>query len=294
MAGQPQRAHRRDGQLETDLSLQVQPCLTARRFRETCGQRVLVADRGHDVGPAQRAGVDRDRSPGDADGAQVGQPLAVDRDRLGAGLPEAVDQPLEVGVEHPLAVGGRRSGASSATTRTPGPRTGSVPEHGAEQADRGDAAPGRCGRRASWPDCSAAVVTPQVDQRGAVGGRAGCLARGDLAARSRRSRSSLTALREVCAAAVTTRTAKTAITSAPVRPMRRRRRGSRRASACGGPLGGDEGVVLVHRVGGQVVEQPHRGLRGQLRGRLATSSQRSVRVGARRSRSAISLRTCQA
>ena len=131
---EPERGHRCDLELQTDLALQVQPCLTAGGFRETCRQRVLVADRRDDVRAPQRPGVDRDGASGEADGAQVGQSLPVDRDRLGPGLPETVDQLLQVGVEHLVAgaVGARGIVGHHAY---PGPAHGDGAGAHAEQLD---------------------------------------------------------------------------------------------------------------------------------------------------------------
>jgi hypothetical protein len=52
-------------------------------------------------------------------GGQRGEPLAVDRDRLGAGAPEPVDELRQVLVADRLVAS--PSGASSTVIRTPGP-----------------------------------------------------------------------------------------------------------------------------------------------------------------------------
>ena len=68
-----------------------------------------------------------------ADRASGGEPLAVDRDRLGAGVPQPVDQQREVLVaDQPGSR--RRPGASSTVIRTPGPGDGA--EAGADLEPR--------------------------------------------------------------------------------------------------------------------------------------------------------------
>ena len=88
-------------------------------------QGLVVADRGHDVGRGQRRSVHLDRDVGVHDRAERAQPAAVDRDRLGTGLPEAVDQQPQVGGADPAV--GAAVGVVGDGDPDPGPVTATKP-----------------------------------------------------------------------------------------------------------------------------------------------------------------------
>ena len=67
-----------------------------RRCSANSACRRRVADDRDRVGPGQGAVVHQDGLPGEPDGRLGGESLAVDRDRLGAGLPQPVDHDLQV------------------------------------------------------------------------------------------------------------------------------------------------------------------------------------------------------
>ena len=185
-------------------------------------------------------------------------------------------------------------GASSATTRTPGPRDRDGAGLHAEQVDRVEQALGR-GVAAQLAVLEPSYLALRGSRAGRDRRRPGCGPRSTWPTSSRRSRSSLTELREVCTAAVTTSTANRAITRAPTTPMRgaddcglagprlrarRRRRSPRRSRAWSGSRAGPS--------------SPAAGSSRWLACVVSGHAQPSARLGARRSRSAISLRTCQA
>ena len=172
--GRPTAAGTRSS-FETLVSTRMPNCSRGSRGRCPRGRRrsrreaLRVAERRDDVGTGERAVVDDDRRPGEADRRGGRQPLAVDADRLGARPPQLVRDELEVLGEDPSLVGlvaralgavlVDRAGASSTVTVKPGPSRGSPRRP----------PPGRgCGRRRGSPaSCSASrSVTLDLQRRG--------------------------------------------------------------------------------------------------------------------------------
>lgn len=82
------------------------PETTRRRLREPGDQSVGIADCQDLVGCTDRAKVDRDGVTGGPNGRQASHPFTSDADRFRSGIPESIDQQLEIGVgHHPIHTG---------------------------------------------------------------------------------------------------------------------------------------------------------------------------------------------
>ena len=165
-------------------------------------------------GGVSGAAVDLDGDADVADRAERGEPLAVDRDRLGPGLPQPVDEQGEVVVADQLG--------ASPPGRVVDDDPDALPRDRAEAGDgleplqpgarRPDSVPVAAASRSPSPTLVARSRTIWSCRRETSLGRAS-----DLLDQGRPAWRSTPALREVCTAAVATRTPKTATTTRAVR-----------------------------------------------------------------------------
>ena len=104
-AGQGQSSAVLDVTSDVVVGLQRLQVAASVGLGERDAEVVRVADGGDHVGTGQRPVVHQDGLAGEPDGGLRREPVAVDRDRLGAGLPEPVDDDLQVAGQHPSLVG---------------------------------------------------------------------------------------------------------------------------------------------------------------------------------------------